>query len=178
MDRICHVSYVMVLTMTLRTIGSYSLCYNLIMSENTPDTVDIVTVPNLRTLKNGAVYDMDKKRIVANPGGGSAALTKASASALAHKRWDMAREAAAAGLVRLSPSNKTEYDAWANVNENMGRIATDYQSNAAVKAAEFVGRAAGLLPTRTQQQDHTEADPLRDLGAELARRLLAWSRSE
>jgi hypothetical protein len=36
---------------------------------------DTQTEPRLKTLKNGAVYDLDKGRIVANPGGGKSAIT-------------------------------------------------------------------------------------------------------
>lgn len=43
-----------------------------------------------KVLSNGAVYDMETHRIVANPGGGSTAITQASASALAQRRKEKA----------------------------------------------------------------------------------------
>lgn len=55
--------------------------------------------PRTKVLKNGAVYDLDTKRIVANPGGGTAALTQANASALARKRWENYRRSVVKRIV-------------------------------------------------------------------------------
>lgn len=57
-----------------------------------------------KVLKNGAVYDLDKKQIVANPGGGTAAITHANASALAQKRWEKYRRAAVREIVEEAKS--------------------------------------------------------------------------
>lgn len=49
--------------------------------------------PNVRILSNGAEYDQDKGQIVKG-----APLLPSQASALAHRRWDKARESFAAGV--------------------------------------------------------------------------------
>ena len=69
-----------------------------------------------KTLKNGAVYDLDKKQIVANPGGGTAAITQATASALAKLRWEKYRRAAVREIVEeaksINPAVMTSADAY------------------------------------------------------------------
>ena len=61
-----------------------------------------------RVLSNGAIYDMQTKRIAANPGGGTTAITHASASHL-HTLWAAKkRRAQLRGLVRgtdIDPSD-------------------------------------------------------------------------
>src|SRR3990167_8438233 len=81
---------------------------------------------NTKILANGAVYDLDKGRIVANPGGGTTAITQANASALATLRWQQAREQAAEagqiGLARISTDGKWT-SALANIAEKQAERA-------------------------------------------------------
>ena len=83
-----------------------------------------------RQLKNGAIYDMDAKRIAANPGGGTSAITQANASEYhqlyARKRLE-AELAASRGLA-LQPDPK------------YGRVS--------VEAARVVGQMTGFLAER------------------------------
>jgi hypothetical protein len=69
-----------------------------------------------KTLANGAVYDLDQKRIVANPGGGTAAITQANASALARMRWEKYRRAGVREIVEeaksINPAVMTSADAY------------------------------------------------------------------
>jgi len=51
----------------------------------------------MRVLKNGAIYDLDKGRIVANPGGGSKAITKENSSEYHARRQALKRERVQAG---------------------------------------------------------------------------------
>ena len=48
---------------------------------------------HLRTLSNGAVYDMRQKRIVANPGGGKYAITSENASEFHARNQELKRSA-------------------------------------------------------------------------------------
>src|SRR3972149_1667713 len=75
-----------------------------------------------RQLKNGAIYDMDAKRIAANPGGGTGAITQANApeypQLYARKRLE-AELAAGRGLASVAVSGKSELDAWSDIAANM-----------------------------------------------------------
>ena len=100
---------------------------------------------NLRVLKNGAVYDMGAKRIVANPGGGSAAITQADASALNKLRWDKYREAAADAVTRAT-SATTPFAGWGVIVERQTELAQDTEKGrSSTEAARFVGAAVGIL---------------------------------
>src|SRR5690554_8224916 len=63
------------------------------------DTQVVKSNSRTKVLANGAVYDLDKKRIVANPGGGTMGITQENASALARKRWEKVRRKVAEKLV-------------------------------------------------------------------------------
>src|SRR3990167_7912971 len=104
--------------------------------------------------KNGAIYDMSIKRIVANPGGGTTAITPANASEYhqlyARKRLE-AELAASRGLARVAVSGPSEFDAWSDIAENMGSLAM--QSNpkygrVSVEAARVVGQMTGFIAER------------------------------
>src|SRR5688572_17213268 len=47
---------------------------------------------NTKTLANGAIYDMDKKRIVSNPNGGTTAITSSNARAMQARKYELAQE--------------------------------------------------------------------------------------
>jgi hypothetical protein len=117
---------------------------------------------DLRTLANGALYDMQKKRIVANPGGGSRAFSQAdgSASASAQKRWQKYRQAAATGIVReamaIDPSVRVPADAW--------RVVTAKQYVALLDADKprvddlyRMGQIVGALPLAGEVQAQAQA---------------------
>jgi hypothetical protein len=109
-----------------------------------------------QVLPNGAVYDHAVKKIVKAPE--NQVLNQAQASALANLRWQRAREAAAAGLAgavadvrKVSPSNVTEYDAYAQMTQNLARMAMTNNDRSAVEAYRAVSQAAGLVQERGQQ---------------------------
>lgn len=115
----------------------------------------VVLQPGQRVLKNGAIFDDNIKRIVANPGGGTAAITKANASdyhAMRQERILQGQIAARNGLGRASISKKgSALAAWADITANMAGYAMTERSIGAVKAAEFVGKAAGLVADKADQ---------------------------
>jgi hypothetical protein len=51
-----------------------------------------------KTLKNGAIYDLEKHRIVSNPGGGSHAITKDNSGEMRARRTELARERTRQGI--------------------------------------------------------------------------------
>ena len=55
---------------------------------------------NVKRLKNGAIYDMDNGRIVANPGGGSHAITSDTASGFLARRRAVGLRSQLRGMVR------------------------------------------------------------------------------
>jgi hypothetical protein len=99
-------------------------------------------------LANGAIYDLDKKRIVANPGGGTMAITQAQASAMSTLRWEQYRQSAASGLAKAGRRhNRT--DAWEWIVEKQAELATAIdKGRSSTEAARFVGSAVGATPER------------------------------
>ena len=142
------------------------------MSEQTFDT----TSERYRELKNGAVYDMETKRIVANPGGGKSAITQATSSEL-RARWAEkkleAQLAAQRGIGRLVSSG-SDLEAWEAIVEQQGTLAMDIeQGRASTEAARFTGLAAGYLSDRRGgSQDPAPGGVNITLGAGVVRELL------
>ena len=133
---------------------------------------------NLITYKNGAVYDPDKRQIV------KMSLSSEQARAMAHARWEAVRKAASDKLtanyatrLNLSPSNVTEYDAYAAMVGRQYDLAmdwTDKNANASVRAAEFVARAVDALPDQRRQDTQMPAGSgaMVALSPDIAERLL------
>ena len=103
---------------------------------------------NTKVLANGAVYDMDTKRIVANPGGGTSAITQANASAMATARWDAYRERAEIGAAR-GARRDSSLDAWEWIVERQTELAGDIdKGRSSTEAANFLDRALSARPER------------------------------
>lgn|SRR5574341_1167 len=71
---------------------------------------DTQVEPRLKTLKNGAVYDLDKGRIVANPGGGTQAITSDSARELLARRRAVGLRSQLRGLAKGIGLDPAEID--------------------------------------------------------------------
>jgi hypothetical protein len=103
-----------------------------------------------RTLKNGAIYDNERKKIVAAPPLERQPISQVNASAMASLRWEQAIKASRQGIKDVS-GTKSSYSAWGKA---MGKLYDDAMqpgiSMAKVKGLELVGRAADLLPDRRQ----------------------------
>jgi hypothetical protein len=112
--------------------------------------------PRTKILKNGAVYDLDKGRIVANPGGGTAAIRSDNASEYHAKRQERKRE------VMIAAANEAvQRDDWrahgdlayvAAIADTAMMIATTPDSPKAIEAGRFLLRETGLA-----QEDTTQA---------------------
>lgn len=98
--------------------------------------------------RNGALRDPVTGRIVANPGGGKAAITPANASALAESRWQRQFAASRRKIreISLAPSSIAAY---AELTGSLYEAAmnTEKPLRDRVMAAKFVGTATDLLPT-------------------------------
>ena len=119
-----------------------------------------------RQLKNGAIYDMDAKRIAANPGGGTSAITQANASEYhqlyARKRLE-AELAAGRGLASVAVSGKSELDAWSDIAANMGGLALQPDpkyGRVSVEAARVVGQMTGFIAERGRNTGELPANTL------------------
>ena len=114
----------------------------------------VPTGERYRTLKNGAIYDLEAGRIAANPGGGTSAITQANASEYhqlyARKRLE-AELAASRGLARVAVSGPSEFDAWSDIAANMGGLALQPDpkyGRVSVEAARVVGQMTGFIAER------------------------------
>ncbi len=98
----------------------------------------------LITLKNGAVYDREIGRIVANPGGGTTAITQANTTAMHEKR----RAAAANAILRGIEDGTRSVNWRSGVQAMAGALAgLALKGNEhSPKAFNALLRAADLLP--------------------------------
>ena len=124
-----------------------------------------------KILSNGAVYDMEKKRIVANPGGGKYAITSENASEFHAKRQEKKRAviaAAAAEAVENDTLRRTHGDeAWiAAIAQAQYLKATTPDDPKSTDAARFLLQETGLSDAR--QQPATPAESVGDILRELA----------
>ena len=124
-----------------------------------------------KILRNGAVYDMEKKRIVANPGGGKYAITSENASEFHAKRQEKKRAviaAAAAEAVENDALRRAHGDeAWiAAIAQAQFLKATTPDDPKSTDAARFLLQEAGLSDAR--QQPATPAEAVGDILRELA----------
>jgi len=111
-----------------------------------------------KVLRNGAVYDMGKHRIVANPGGGTTAITKQTASDMAEirrQRKQQLLEAGAASAVQRGDLRLAHGDdAWiVEIGSNMQVKATTQDDPKAVEAARFLFQETGRAEARTQAHE-------------------------
>lgn len=143
------------------------------------------TQERYRTLANGAIYDMEKKRITANPGGGKYAITSENASEFHAKRQEKKRAAieagAAAAVETLMPGVFTGEDGdWIEaVAQQVAYKALDKLDPKQVDAARFLLTEAGLSEAKqaqTQAQD-SAADVLRQVASIAASLAYAFDNS-
>ena len=101
-----------------------------------------------RILSNGAIYDMQDKRIRGNPGGGETAITQASASEMSKLRVARAREAFVTGLIEGTGVRPQDGDAraWQEVGKKAGELIQAAKSPRGFSdLAKFVGQAGAYM---------------------------------
>jgi hypothetical protein len=101
-----------------------------------------------KVLKNGAVYDYDKGRIVSNPGGGAHAITSANAheylAMRQAKRQELARQAANDAVQRGDFKEKYGGDAYlVEIVNAAQQKATNIDDPKMIEAARFVLQLTG-----------------------------------
>jgi len=129
-----------------------AFCFGGAMEETQEDQAK----PRTRILENGAVYDIDKGRIVANPGGGKYAITAQNSSAYHARRQEIKQqkllEGAAKHLQKASKSVELPSDM--QVVEAIGTAvmekALDPKSVKQVDAARFILQESGLAESQQQ----------------------------
>ena len=127
----------------------------------------------LRTLANGAVLGANGK-FVANPGGGTTAITSDTAHNYLARREQLRAQAQLASQLEIGKRVPTglALDAWGRAVGAQYDLAMDTDRNVSVKAFENVGRATGfLVDERHSTQDVNINHNLPDFSA--VRRLLA-----
>ena len=102
----------------------------------------------LKTLKNGAIYSLDTKRIVANPGGGTSAITQAKAT----EYHELSRKARLEAVYRGLATGTGRSNAHAAVEAIVARqaeLAMDIErGRASTEAARFSFQAGELIQER------------------------------
>jgi hypothetical protein len=128
----------------------------------------------LITLKNGAVYDRSKGRIVANPPGGpSTAISQSNTDDMRRLRAEKYRQAAAAGLGRVPGGPGSPVAAWGWLIEKQAALAADIEKGrSSTEAARFVGTAIGVLGGKNEPESGSNV-PGGVLPGDTLRRLLA-----
>ena len=116
---------------------------------------DTQTQPErLRTLKNGAVYDMQTKRIVASPGGGTTAITKETTGAMQARRQELKRERIIAGAnAAVADGGKfdgRDLDFVEAIAEVQAIKALNPDDPKSTDAARFLLQEAGIAEARGQ----------------------------
>jgi hypothetical protein len=125
------------------------LCYNGVMTVNLPSKAD--TTPRTKVLKNGAIYDLDKKRIT-----GGAVLTSVKAAELVankitNKRAAIAQaanEAVESGSIRTSYGDMAFV---AEITKVMMMRATTPEDSKGVDAAKWLIQEAGIGERQQEQ---------------------------
>ncbi len=127
-----------------------------------------------RELKNGAIIDNTTGRFVAAPPAHRQSITGENASALAHRRWELGRDAAEIGLRDLKPGLKTQFEAWSKIVKAQAELAIDTkQGRASTEAAGFVGRATDLLPGNAKMRQETPGSGVKLLiSGEIAQKIV------
>jgi len=114
--------------------------------------------PRTKVLKNGAVYDLDRKRIIANPGGGTTAITSETASAYHARRQELKQQRIMAGaakvLERLGDwETPNDLDVVEAIGEAVMENALDTDSKKQIDAAKFILVEAGLSASLSRRED-------------------------
>lgn len=116
------------------------------------------TQPRTKVLKNGAVYDLDKKRIVANPGGGTTAITSETASEYHARRRELKQQRIMAGAAKILErsgewTTPDDMDVVEAIGEAVALSALDPTSKKQIDAAKFILTEAGLSVANSQREN-------------------------
>ena len=107
-----------------------------------------------KQLKNGAIYGMEEGRIVANPGGGTGAITQANSNEM-RQRWTekklAAQLAASEGIARTA--GKADLEAWGDLAGKMWQRGMDTDDSRGVEAVRMLGQMTGYIVDSRHDSD-------------------------
>jgi hypothetical protein len=117
------------------------------------DTQVITTNARTKVLSNGAVYDMDKKKIVAG-----AVLTSDKAKELVKRRMELKQERVLAGAAKVLErtgdwDTPADLDVVEAIAEAAMEKALDVDSKGQIDAAKFILTEAGLSAAQARRED-------------------------
>jgi hypothetical protein len=109
--------------------------------------------PRTKVLANGAVYDLDKKRIVSG-----ALLTSDKAKELVKRRVELKQERIIAGAAKVLERTggwelPNELDVVEAIGEAVMESALDIDSKKQIEAAKFILAEAGLSASQSQREN-------------------------
>lgn len=129
-----------------------------------------------KRLSNGAIYGAKEGRIVANPKGGTTAITQASSSALLARKVEKGRAIATEALNTIAGPNLRHYGNDAGYFAVIKKLADSVMESTSlrgqVEATRLLAQVAGYMGDRDQiqapaPQDDNLADVLRALESKL-----------
>src|SRR3990170_2928922 len=142
------------------------------------------SAPRTKVLKNNAIYDLDKGRIVGFAGPNPYAINQSNSNAMSRLRWDKVAEAQAQAIesIRDVSFSPTGLAAWGKLVGFRYERAMDADNKRGTEDARLVGHATGYLPLNRAGDDasgglsvtaHVSGDALAGLFS-----LLAGKRAE
>lgn len=149
------------------------------------DMEDTQVEPRTKTLANGAIYDLDKGRIIANPGGGTAAITKENSSAYHARRQELKQQRILAGAAKALEAGMPgawttpdEGDVVEAIAEAVMQNALNPDSKKQIDAAKFILNEAGLSSSRERGNAEVSTPGAITADPETLMRLLSLMESE
>lgn len=123
-----------------------------------PMTEEIQTPTRTKILRNGAVYDLDKGRIVANPGGGNSAFTPETSLKAKERLAELKREAVIRGAARALEKTgewdtPSDVDVIEAISEAVTMKALNPDNPKQVDAARFVFQESGMAESQPKPSD-------------------------
>src|SRR3990172_7116479 len=139
------------------------------------------SAPRTKVLKNNAIYDLDKGRIVGFAGPNPYAINQSNSNAMSRLRWDKVAEAKAMAIesIRDVSFSPTGIAAWGKLVGFRYERAMDAGNKRGTEDARLVGHATGFLPLNRAGDDasaglsvtaHVSGDTLAGLFSLLAGR--------
>jgi hypothetical protein len=142
------------------------------MSEQPRELITLVDGREVWQYQDGTQYDPAIKRLVRGPDAASFAGDQVQASALAARRWELYRNAAADAVQRATIAT-TPFAGWGVIVERQVKLAQETEKGrASTEAARFVGSALGLMGEGRRQEEQQQPEQARDLPPGVALRAL------
>jgi hypothetical protein len=140
------------------------------------EVIHVVAGENQHILKNGAIQDYTKGRIVKGaPKGGTTAITPENARDYHELRYQHGEDAILAAISKVGAGSLDPSDykrGWQAIGENLASMALSDQKYA-VDAAKFLGNAGGLVRDRRNAGNLPDSGVQINLGSDIASQIIA-----